>query len=161
MDLHLSKIPVAKTGMLIRRSAHEVYEAFINPKITTRFWFTKSTGPLEAGKRIRWEWEMYGVSSLVEVKQLEPDQRILLDWGLDEAPSTVEWTFTARSEDLTFVSISNSGFIGDGDALMEQALSSAEGFALVLAGLKACLEYGININLIADRHPDLLVDRQT
>ena len=62
MDLHLSKIPVAKTGMLIRRSAHEVYEAFINPKITTRFWFTKSTGPLEAGKRIRWEWEMYGVS---------------------------------------------------------------------------------------------------
>jgi hypothetical protein len=33
-------------------------------------------------------------------------------------------------------------------------MDSTEGFALVLAGLKALLEYGINLNLVSDRHPD-------
>jgi uncharacterized protein YndB with AHSA1/START domain len=35
---------VAKTGMLIRRPVSAVFEAFINPDITTKVWFTKSTG---------------------------------------------------------------------------------------------------------------------
>ena len=29
-----------------------------------------------------------------------------------------------------------------------------EGFALVLAGLKALLEHNIRLNLVRDRHPD-------
>ena len=47
---------IAKTEMLIRRPVAEVFEAFINPDITTKFWFTKSSGRLEAGKQIRWDW---------------------------------------------------------------------------------------------------------
>jgi uncharacterized protein YndB with AHSA1/START domain len=31
-----------KTGMLIRKPAAEVYEAFVNPDVTTQFWFTGS-----------------------------------------------------------------------------------------------------------------------
>ena len=33
--------PVVKEEMLIRKPVHEVFEAFINPDITTKFWFTK------------------------------------------------------------------------------------------------------------------------
>lgn len=40
----------AKTAMLIRRPVETVFEAFVNLEITTRFWFTKSSGPLESGK---------------------------------------------------------------------------------------------------------------
>jgi hypothetical protein len=47
--------------MLIRKPVEDVFEAFINPEVTTHFWFTKSTGRLEEGKTITWEWEMYGV----------------------------------------------------------------------------------------------------
>ena len=154
--LQLTHIPVAKAGMLIRKPVETVYEAFIDPSITTRFWFTKSSGRLEAGKRIRWDWEMYGVSSLVDVKLLEPGKRILIEWGVDEQLTTVEWIFSPRTSNSTFVSITNSGFIGEADSVVEQAMGSAAGFGLVLAGLKAYLEHGIELNLVADRFPDQL-----
>lgn len=47
--------PVAKAEMLIRKSVELVLEAFINPEITTKFWFTKSSGRLEVGKSVRWD----------------------------------------------------------------------------------------------------------
>ena len=56
-------------------------------------------------------------------------------------------------DDTTFVSITNAGFTGDGDALVKQAIDSTQGFALVLAGLKAFLEHGISLNFVADRFP--------
>ena len=58
----------------------EVFEAFVNPAITTKFWFTKSSGRLEPGKDIRWDWEMYGVSTHIRVKAVEPNRRILIEW---------------------------------------------------------------------------------
>lgn len=48
--------------MVIRRPVAQVFDAFIDPAITSKFWFTKGSGRLDAGKRIRWDWEMFGVS---------------------------------------------------------------------------------------------------
>jgi len=36
-----------------------VFEALVDPAITSRFWFSTGTGRLEAGKRVEWKWEMY------------------------------------------------------------------------------------------------------
>ena len=49
-NLQLPQAPIAKAAMLIRKSVAEVFEAFVDPEITRRFWFTKSTGRLETGK---------------------------------------------------------------------------------------------------------------
>jgi uncharacterized protein YndB with AHSA1/START domain len=38
--------------MLIRKPVADVFEAFVNPDITTKFWFTKSSGRLDAGKQV-------------------------------------------------------------------------------------------------------------
>lgn len=152
MNLHIA--PVAKTGMLIRKPVSEVFEAFVNPDITTRFWFTKGSGRLQEGEKIRWDWEMYNVSVQVSVKAVEQDKRIVIEWEAGNAPTTVEWVFSSRSDDTTFVSVTNSGFSGDGDEIVKQALDSTGGFALVLAGAKAFLEHNISLNLIADRFPD-------
>ena len=51
--MELTETPVATTGMLIRRPATEVFEAFVNPEITTKFWFTKGSGPLQVGKQVQ------------------------------------------------------------------------------------------------------------
>lgn len=56
--------PVVKVEMLIRKPVHEVFEAFINPGITSKFWFTKGSGRLEAGTRVQWEWAMYGATHI-------------------------------------------------------------------------------------------------
>ncbi|MEW5961825.1 MAG: SRPBCC family protein, partial [Chloroflexota bacterium] len=147
----LTQAPVAKAEMLIRKPVAEVFEAFIDPVITARFWFTKGSGRLEPGKQVQWEWEMYNVSAQVEVKAVEPNKRILIEWPGYSGLSTVEWLFTPLTDDTTFVSITEAGFRGDGDEVVKQALDSTGGFTLVLAGLKALLEHNIILNLVADR----------
>ncbi len=137
MNIH--EMPVATAEMLIRKPIATVFDAFVDPAITSKFWFTKGSGRLEAGKRVRWDWDMYGVSVEVVVKALEVNTRILIEWPSDHAPTTVEWRFTPRPDHTTFVSIKNQGFSGEGDAVMHEAIASTEGFALVLSGLKALL----------------------
>jgi uncharacterized protein YndB with AHSA1/START domain len=149
----MNKNVQAKAEMLIRKPVAEVFNAFINPEVTTKFWFTKSTGKLEVGKQVTWEWEMYGVSSKVDVKSIEANRRISVEWEGHSGPETVEWKFTPYGDKTTFVSVTNSGFRGDEDEIVKQALDSTGGFTWLLAGLKAFLEHGIQLNLVADAHP--------
>jgi uncharacterized protein YndB with AHSA1/START domain len=149
----LTQVPVTKTGMLIRRPVADVFEAFVNPDITTKFWFTKGSARLEAGKQIQWDWEMYNISISVTAKTIEPNKRIVIEWPGYSGPTTVEWKFAPQRDGTTFVSITESGFTGDGDELVKQVTDSTQGFSLVLAGLKALLEHNVRLNLVADRYP--------
>ena len=63
--------------MLIRKPVKEVFEAFIDPSITTKFWFTKSSGRLEVENVSVGIGKMYGVSAELDVKELEQNNRIL------------------------------------------------------------------------------------
>jgi len=152
-NLQLTEIPVVRTGMLIRKPVGEVFEAFINPEITTKFWFTKSSGKLEEGKQVQWDWEMYEISIPVTVKVVEPNKRIVIEWPGYGAPNSIEWTFAAQADGTTFVRITNSGLSGSGDELVKQATDSMQGFTIVFAGLKALLEHNVVLNLVADRFP--------
>ena len=152
-NFQLTQVPMTKTGMLIRRPVVEVFQAFINPDITTKFWFTKSSGRLEVGKQVQWDWEMYDISIPVTAKIIEPNKRILIEWPGYSGPTAVEWTFAPQEDGTTFVSITEVGFTGNGDELVKQVTDSTQGFTLVLAGLKAFLEHHLQLNLVGDRFP--------
>ena len=92
-DLQLTHAPSVEVGMLIRRPPGDVFQALVDPAITTRFWFTKSSGKLVRGATVRWEWEMYGAWAKVWVKEIEDNSRILIDWGDDDETTTVEFRF--------------------------------------------------------------------
>jgi uncharacterized protein YndB with AHSA1/START domain len=154
MKAEIKKAPVAETEMLIRKPVAEVFEAFINPDVTTNFWFTKSSGRLEVGREIRWDWEMYGASISVLVKAIEPNKHILIEWDGYSGRTTVEWKFSARDDVTTYVTITESGWSGNGDELIKYVGESTQGFTWTLAGLKAFLEHGIKLNLVADKNPD-------
>ena len=62
--------------------------------------------------------------------------------------------FTARDEGTTFVSITNSGFSDNPQEIASLAVGATEGFSFVLAGAKALLEHGLQLNLVPDRFPD-------
>jgi uncharacterized protein YndB with AHSA1/START domain len=148
------KAPVAKAEMLIRKPVAEVFEAFVDPAITSKFWFTKGSGRLDTDQEVSWEWGMYNFSIQISVKAIEKNKKILIEWPGYGSPTTVEWIFTPRADDTTFVSITNEGFGGEEDEAVKQAIGSTEGFTLVLSGLKAFLEHNIILNLVADRFPD-------
>lgn len=100
--LQLTHVPVMKTGLLLRKPVAEVYETFVNPAITTQFWFTGSSGRLEPGVQVEWAWEMYDVSALVTVKALEPNRRIAIEWPGYSGLTTVEWLFAPQPNDMSW-----------------------------------------------------------
>lgn len=153
--MKLQAEPIARTQMLIRKPVSAVFEAFVDPAVTSKFWFTRGSGRLKEGEVVTWHWDMYGVSADVVVKSLEHNRRILIAW-----PTSVEWIFTARSDETTLVSISASGFAGTGDEKVSQAIDSMGGFSYALAGCKAFLEHGVQLNLSADHNPDAHVKRE-
>jgi uncharacterized protein YndB with AHSA1/START domain len=147
----------ATAQMLIRKPVAEVFEAMVDPAITSRFWFSKGSGRMKPGARVRWDWEMYGVFGVVDVKAVEENRRVLFEWNGPDNPSLVEWTFEPRGQNRTFVTVKNWGFRGDSNRAVAEAIASTVGFSFVLASLKAFLEHGIDLHLIVDHAPDALV----
>ena len=143
---------IVETQMLIRKPIAQVFEAFVNPEITTKFWFTKSSGRLELGKKVRWDWEMFGVGDELTVKEFEENRRILIEWEND--PTAAEWNFEPLEDNTTLVKIANCNFPGSCDEVLPMAVDSKGGYVMVLAGLKAWLEHGIELNLVRDQFPD-------
>ena len=72
--------PTGNAEMLIRKPVKQLFEAFIDPEITSKFWFTKGSGRLEAGRQVKRDWEMYNVSVQVNVLEIEENKRILIEW---------------------------------------------------------------------------------
>jgi len=48
----ISQRPVAKAEMLIRKPIDEVFEALVDPAITSLFWFTNGSGRLVEGSTV-------------------------------------------------------------------------------------------------------------
>jgi len=147
------KTPTVEAQMMIRKPVSTVFNAFIEPETTTKFWFTKSSGKLEERKTVKWEWEMYGVSTEIKVKQIIPNQKITIEWG--DPSTTVNFEFTELKKDRTYVVITNYGFHQTGDDLIEAIKNNTGGFTTVLDGLKAYLEFGVELNLVKDKFPQI------
>lgn len=143
---------VVEAQMLIRKPAAEVFNAFIDPAVTKNFWFTESSGKLQAGKPVTWTWAMYGFSTNVLVKEINENEKIVVEWN--DPATTIEFVFEAKTATTTYVIIKNYGFNVSDHALIEAIKDNTGGFTTVLDGLKAWLEHGINLNLIADKFPN-------
>ncbi len=145
--------PTVECQMMIRKPVSDVFQAFTDPELTTKFWFTKSSGKLEKGKTISWEWEMYGVAADIKVVELIPNEKITIEW--DDPATTVNFEFSEISKDATYVVIKNYGFHQTGNDLIEAIKNNTGGFTTVLDGLKAYLEFGIELNLVRDKFPQI------
>ena len=147
--------PAVDVGMLIRRSPDEVFEALADPSVTTRFWYTRSTGRMTEGAELTWTWEMYGVSSTVWVEEVRPGRLIRFRWdGYDPVhPTTVRFEFVPYQGGTTYLRISETGFTGDPGTQVSRALDSTAGFTFLLSSLKAALEHDITLRVTMDAHP--------
>jgi len=155
--LELTQVPTVNVGMLIRRPPAAVFQALVDPSITCRFWFTKSTGSLGPGASVQWDWEMYGVSAEVVVKEIEENRRLVFDWGGKGEPreswTTVEIRFIPAPDDNTYVQVTESGHRGTGEEVVARALDSVGGFTMVVCALKALLELDIVLTVVGDKAP--------
>lgn len=146
-----NNIKCAEAQMLVRKPAEEVFQAFIDPELTKNFWFTKGSRKLQVKEPVTWQWEMYNVSVKVVPVEILENEKIAYEWG--DPPLRVELKFQRLSDNSTYVTVTECGYNKTGDELLAAIKDSTGGFTTVLDGLKAFLEYGINLNLIADKYP--------
>ncbi len=139
--------------MMVRRNVSEVFQAFIDPEVTTKFWFDRSSGKLVQGNSVRWYWDMYGAQADIHVQEIIADKKISITW--DDPPVQVDFHFTALSRSTSLVQIKNYGFRQKGAELIKAINDNTGGFTTVLDGLKAYLEHGIMLNLVRDKFPKI------
>jgi uncharacterized protein YndB with AHSA1/START domain len=147
------EFPRMNVGMLLRCRPETAFEAFVDPVVTTKFWFTRSTGRMEQDRELLWDWEMFGATANVSVRAVEPPDRIEFEWGAPGSRTIVELRFSSRGAEATFVEVTIVGFAGTDQEVARQIADASAGFAFVLAGAKAWLEHGLALNLVADRYP--------
>ncbi|ENV32813.1 SRPBCC family protein [Acinetobacter gerneri] len=144
-------MPVIETQMLIRKPVQEVFNAFIDPKLSSKFWFSHSTGKLEQGKTVQWTWEKYQHQAEVVVLAVEQNKLIKILWG---SPRTaVDFIFEEIAPAQTYVKIRNFDLPFQGSELIAYIIDSTGGFTTVLDNLKAYLEHGLELNLVNDKFP--------
>jgi len=153
--LELTTIPSVKVGMLVRRPAREVFQAVADPDVTSKIWYTRSSGKMTPGAELTWEWEMYGASVHASVEEVDENSRIRFTWGnyTPDAPTTVEFRFIPMPGDTTYVQITETGFTGTGDELVHYVADSTGGFTFLVSALKALLEHDVVLGLVADADP--------
>ncbi|MDN3668230.1 hypothetical protein QWY93_02655 [Echinicola jeungdonensis] len=98
-----------------------------------------------------WEWVMYGASTKVFVKEIIPNKLISTEWG--NPATTVDYKFTAVTEETTYVVIKNYGLNLAGNDLIQAIIDNTGGFTTVLDGLKGYLEHNIKLILVGDKYP--------
>src|SRR6266542_2963606 len=91
-QMHMTKAPGVDVGLLVRSAPGAVFGLLVDPAVTTKFWYTKSSGPMVAGAHLVWEWEMYGARVDVTVDAVEADRLLRFRWTAYDAEAPTEVT---------------------------------------------------------------------
>jgi uncharacterized protein YndB with AHSA1/START domain len=140
--------PVGKATMIIRRPAGEIYRAFVEPEMLTRFWLSGASGPLIVGQPVRWDFMVPGASLQCEASVLEEGKRIEVSWP---DGTTVTWKFSPGIESTTLVEVEHQGFKGSPQEQLDAAIDSTQGFSIVLCDVKVLLETNASPHLVRDK----------
>ena len=137
----------------IRRPPSEVFAAFADAGNMSKFWFTRRDNGLKEGESVTWfvgDGED-AFSFDVSVKEIREPGKIVIEWlGLDDVRTQVSWTFEETEEGDTILTIEETGFSGNSEAIVERALDSTRGFNQVIIAAKALVEHGIEMSVVAD-----------
>jgi len=133
-----------KTAIQILKSVNEVFEAIVNPSKMSNYFISKSTGRMEEGRQLKWQFPEFEMEFPIRVGKIEKDKYISFHWDLDGIELLVEITLTSIDNTSTIVTITEKGRKND-EAGIKWLKGNTEGWANFLACLKAYLEYGINL----------------
>ena len=143
----------------IAKPVHEVFEAVADPAQLSRYFTTGGAkGRLESGATVMWDFADFPGAFPVQVVEVVPDERIVLEWGAHEAESgeigakgiktdyttTVTMLFKPLDDGRTLVEIVEEGW-RDTPGALRGSYANSEGWTGMLLALKVWLEHGINL----------------
>ncbi|MFC7377454.1 SRPBCC family protein [Brevundimonas sp. GCM10030266] len=147
-----------KVSGRIARPVEEVFEAVADPaKLSAYFTTGGAVGRMETGKTVQWDFADFPGAFPVEIVEVEPNRRIVLQWEANEGPpedgdpvvraaymTTVVFTFEPLDDGRTLVTIEEGGW-NETPTGLKAAFGNCQGWSQMLAALKVWVEHGINL----------------
>lgn len=134
-----------KAALQISRPPEDVFEAIVDPGKMSRYFIAESSGRMEEGKALEWKFPEFAEWAAIKVVEITPREYISFQWeGAKDAILLVEMTLLEMPGNATLLRITE-GKMDNDEAGIKWLGRNTEGWANFLAGLKAYLEYGINL----------------
>ena len=144
----------------IARPVEQVFEAVADPgQLSSYFTTGGARGRLETGATVMWDFADYPGAFPVQVVEVVPNERIVLQWeaaegeapnveggGLENAGyhTTITMLFKPLDDGRTLVEIAEEGWSFTEGAL-QSSYGNCQGWSQMLCAMKAWLEHGINL----------------
>lgn len=139
-----AEILEVKAGLQIQKPIDEVYEVIVDPVKMSNYFISKSSGRMEEGKNLKWQFPEFEMEFEIRVGKIEKDKYVSYYWTLEGNELLVEMNLSSRENNSTLVLITEKGMKND-EAGIKWLKGNTEGWANFLACLKAYMEYGINL----------------
>lgn len=131
----------AKATMQIQKPVSEVFEAIVNPEKMTKYFISESSGRMETGKELNWEFGDFPGKFPVKVKKVQPNTLVSFVW---DEETVVNITLEEQPDKSTVIKIVE-GEKELNEKNLEWCLGNTFGWTNFLDCMKAFLEYGINL----------------
>jgi uncharacterized protein YndB with AHSA1/START domain len=133
-----------KTALQILKQPHEVFEAIVDPAKMSNYFISKSSGRMEEGKKLVWNFPEFESDFPIRVHKIKKNKYISYYWSFDDLELLVEINLTLVDKNFTLVTVTEKSRENN-EAGINWLKGNTEGWANFLACLKAYLEYGINL----------------
>lgn len=134
-----------KAAIEIQKPATVIFEAITDPAQMSHYFISQSTGIMEEGKQLVWNFPEFDIHVPVRVGKIVQNQYLSFYWMSDNQQELlVEISLTSRENNSTVVTVTEKGMNND-ETGINWLKGNTEGWANFLACLKAYLEYGINL----------------
>jgi uncharacterized protein YndB with AHSA1/START domain len=125
----------------IAKPVAEVREAIVDPAQLTQYFISQSSGRMESGAKLVWEWSDVGAKTNVNVREVK-DEKLVFLWG-DDDPTQVEITLAADQGGTKIHVIEHPFELSEDRA--KRAIEQTQGWTHFCCCLKAYLEHGIDL----------------
>ena len=131
----------AQATLQIQKTVSEVFEAIVNPVHITKYFISESSGRMELGKELIWEFGDFPGKFPVKITEVQTNQSVSFVW---DEETIVKITLESQPDNSTVVNVTE----GEKDLSEENLkwlIGNTFGWGNFLDCMKAYLEYGINL----------------
>jgi uncharacterized protein YndB with AHSA1/START domain len=130
--------------MQIQRPAHQVFESIIKPDKMSYYFISKSSGPMETGAELIWNFPEFEKDYPIRVGKIKKDKYISFYWMMDDIELLVEMNLKEQADNSTLITITEKSRDND-EAGLKWLSGNSFGWANFLTCLKGYMEYKINL----------------
>ena len=131
----------AKASLQIQKPVEDVFDAVVDPQKITGYFIAESSGRMETGRELQWEFGDFPGKLPVQVREVKANQLVSFVWDED---TVVNISFEGQRDGTTVVHITEGeNELSEGN--LSWLIGNTFGWGNFLDCLKAYLEYGINL----------------